>query len=137
MIDNFSGLLDEMKYSLITSLQTQFPQLKVLDNASNYSTQDEPSDFKVCRVKFNYWRDNQRLSVTGNLGITLFYGSPENIERDIGLIREYLLGEERKIFSSTNYKVWFSFSHDYDTTYFPEFREFQTGSLYEFRATMA
>jgi len=135
MIDNFATFSDEIKYELLQSLSTEFPEIKFMDNAAHYSIQNEPPEFKICKIKLTYNRDNQTVSINGLLAVSLYYGSPNNIEIDSGRIRNFLLGVNRKIFTTANYKVWFDLSHDYDVDYFPEFREFQAGSIYNFRAT--
>lgn len=136
MIDNFATFSYEVKSYLISTLGTNFPSIEFMDSAANYSIQDEGLDFKVCRLRFSYWRDAQHLSVNGNLGISLFYGSPDNIEIDSGSIRNFLLGDGQKIFETENYKIWFNFSNDYDVMYYPESREFQLHQLLGFRATL-
>ncbi len=135
MIDNFATFSDELKYKMLQDLNTAFPEIKFMDNSANYSIQDEPPDFKVGKVRLTYWKDSQTVSINGHFAVTLYYGSPNNIEIDSGRVRNFLLGDNRKIFTTANYKVWFDLSHDYDVNYFPEFREFQAGSIYNFRAT--
>jgi len=96
MIDNFATFSYEAKANLISTLATNFPEIDFTDSASNYSIQDEGLDFKVCRLRLSYWRDAQHLSVNGNLGISLFYGSPENIELDSGSNKKLFIGRRSK-----------------------------------------
>ncbi len=147
MIDSFSGFSVNAKNELIEYLTDYLPEIEVRDPTADDEYTLDGTDYKVCIVRINTWKDPQHVSIKGNVAIELVYSTASEIEEDSATIRELLMydyvnGERiSKVFTSKEYNgvkyiFWMDFSNDYDTQYYPEVKEYRRIQTFEFIATI-